>query len=112
MRVFSSAPTMPLCAGFSPKQLLVSLAQVSEENALAEHLEQVPQYPRVVEVSAKLPPTVLLFRYGAERTNGALEISMPCGTCSLLWMPWLPHQEQPARQPGDYQHMFVGKTVV
>ncbi|ORY47063.1 hypothetical protein BCR33DRAFT_715427, partial [Rhizoclosmatium globosum] len=37
-----------------------------------------------------------------KRYNVALEIQLPCKECALIWMPWLPHQTQPPRSPGNY----------
>ncbi|KAJ3231902.1 hypothetical protein HDU81_003467 [Chytriomyces hyalinus] len=47
-----------------------------------------------------------------QRYNIAVRIRMPCTENSLLWMPWLPHQTQPTRSPGEYQHANFGRYVL
>ncbi|KAJ3254182.1 hypothetical protein HDU77_004168 [Chytriomyces hyalinus] len=47
-----------------------------------------------------------------QRYNIAVRIRMPCTENSLVWMPWLPHQTQPTRSPGEYQHANFGRYVL
>ncbi len=49
---------------------------------------------------------------GHSRYNIAVEISMPCGESSLIWMPWLPHQIQPERSPGEYRHISFQRMIL
>ncbi|KAI8609039.1 hypothetical protein BC830DRAFT_1152656 [Chytriomyces sp. MP71] len=49
---------------------------------------------------------------GEPSYNAVLEITMPCGENSLLWMPWLPHQAKPVRFPGQFHHLNFGKFVL
>jgi hypothetical protein len=42
----------------------------------------------------------------------AIEILLPCSECSVLWLPWPPDLEVPERDPGDYNHIHVGRAVL
>lgn len=114
MKLVSSTTPVSLAVGFDVKSRMVAVARDLGLEQLVAHLENgVTKYPFVVSVSSgALVATFHVITVGEERFNVALEISMPCGESSLVWMPWLPHQQQPQRSPGDYQHVNFGQWAL
>lgn len=117
MKILHSTPQVPLTVGLDVKSRMIGVARDHKLDQLVAHLENgVTKYPFVVSASSsKLLVTLHLISFlsgGEERCNVSMEIFMPCGESSLVWMPWLSHQEPPLRSPGDYQHVNFGQWAL
>jgi hypothetical protein len=82
-------------------------------DALLQVLIDTPRFPVISKVKhSALPCRIRIVHLAEQLYNVVLEVEMPCSEARLLWMPWLPHQAQPERVPGEYQHINFGKWAV
>ncbi len=104
------------------KELLIRTARAApaspQRDGLVDHLTHaVAHYPQLVEVGPRVHLQTHVVRYqssdGAQSLNAVLDVTLPCGRSKMIWLPWLPHQAQPARLPGEYHPMqLFGRTVL
>lgn len=118
MDVVFEGPRVKLTKNLVVKDVLCDVvtktsALKTDAAALLEHLRTgVAIYPTVKEVHHDgMECNGCVIRYeldGVMHYNAVLRIWMPCNESQLLWMPWLPHQVQPLRNPGGFHHVKPG----
>lgn len=102
-----------LSSDFDVKTSMLEFVAGQRFVSLALALDNTTAYPRILKVHhSKLPTKLHLIQFGDGNYNVVLDVEMPCGESHLLWMPWLPHQTQPHRNPGEYQHISFGKWLL
>ncbi|KAJ3015490.1 UNVERIFIED_CONTAM: hypothetical protein HDU68_012703 [Siphonaria sp. JEL0065] len=109
-----------LSPGLDLKALMIKAVNGSPlDSSAAADLLNLIQSVSILKASSVLHPSLATHCHiisfnsaGTARHNIVLEISLPCAENSLLWMPWLPHQQKPIRAPGNYQHANFGKIVL
>lgn len=85
--------------------------------ALREHIQQLDCFPIISSVSdPSLKCAASVISYILDqivKVNVVFHLRFPNQASELLWMPWKPDQEQPARQPGGFHHIRIaGRPVV
>lgn len=125
--VYESPFISATSAAIDVKQLLVDLITTApsetcpqnEKMMLLDYLTNggVRTFPRFTSVSHPgIKVRGLLIRYQVaagekERYQCALSVLLSDGESQLLWLPWLPHQQKPIRNPGEYHHVRPGGAV-
>jgi hypothetical protein len=116
MNVIHSTARQSLVVGFDVKKAMITAARPINDSLVAYLETGVAKFPYVTAVChPRLEVSFHVIRFTSAfviRLNVMMEIHMPCGESSLVWMPWLPHQQQPERSPGDYQHVNFGRWAL